>query len=229
MYVEDVAGLFAGVQMSTLEFHVWGSTIDDLEKPERLIFDIDPDEELGFAGVRDAARRIRDALGGLGLESFPMVTGGKGVHVVAPLRPQAEWPLVKEFCRAFARSLERGDPDRFTANIRKARRGGKVFVDYLRNERGATAVVPWSTRARPNASVAVPVGWDELGRLKSASAFSIEAAAERARDADPWPDYARLARPITPAMLEAVAGPAPAKTRSSRASAAKSSPKARAG
>ena len=160
-----------------------------------------------FPNVCDAARRIRDALGGWSLESFPMVTGGKGIHVIAPLKPAAQWPEVKDFCQAFAKSLERDDPDRFTANIRKVKRGGKVFVDYLRNERGSTAVCPWSTRAKPAATVAVPVSWDELGSLKGAGAFSLEAAAERAQEPDPWPDYASLTQSITLGMVEAVAGP----------------------
>jgi bifunctional non-homologous end joining protein LigD len=207
MYVEDTAGLLAGVQMSTLEFHVWGSSIDDLERPERVVFDIDPDEEMSFTGVCDAARRIRDALGDWGLESYPMVTGGKGIHVIAPLQPVAEWPAVKDYCQAFAKTLERDDPDRFTANIRKAKRGGKVFVDYLRNERGSTAVCPWSTRAKPAATVAVPVSWDELGSFKSAGVFSLDAAAERSNAADPWPGYLAPSQSITPAMVDAATEP----------------------
>lgn len=217
MYIEDAAGLLAAVQMSTLEFHVWGSTIDALETPERVIFDIDPDEELGFAGVRDAARSIRDALGERGLESFPMVTGGKGIHVIAPLEPTTEWPLVKDFCHAFAKTLERDQPQRFTANIRKVKRDGKVFVDYLRNERGSTAVAPFSTRARPNAAVAIPVGWDELGRLRSASGFSIETAADRAREPDPWPTYGTLTQSISADMVEAITAPLRKKKRATEA------------
>lgn len=207
MYLEDAAGLLAAVQMSTLEFHVWGSSIDALEIPERVIFDIDPDEDLDFRGVCDAARSIRDALGRWGLESFPMVTGGKGIHVIAPLRPGAEWPQVKAFCHAFAKTLERDEPRRFTANIRKVKRDGKVFVDYLRNERGATAVAPFSTRARTIAACAVPVGWEELGRLKGANTFTLEKAAERAKAADPWPGYRDLEQAITGDMVDAITAP----------------------
>lgn len=207
LYLEEPAALLAGVQMSVLEFHVWGSRIDKLEKPERIIFDLDPDEGLGFEHVRDAATDIRDALAGWGLKSFPMVTGGKGVHVIAPLRPSAEWSLVKDFCQAFAKTLEREQPDRFTANIRKAKREGRVFIDYFRNERGSTAIAPFSTRARRGAPVATPVGWDELGRLEAGNVFSLAEAADRAAEPDPWTDYFELKQEITASMFEKIAEP----------------------
>ncbi len=204
LYIDDAAGLAASVQMNALELHIWGSHIDNLEKPDRIIFDIDPDEGLGFAAVRDAARDIRDRLKTLGLESFAMVTGGKGVHVIAPLRPSLEWPEVKQFCHDFAEQLATAEPDRFTSNIRKARRTGRMFVDYLRNERGATAVAPFSTRARDGAPCAVPVSWDELQTLSKASAFSLPEAAARAGGKDPWAGYFDLSQTITKAMLKAV-------------------------
>ena len=206
-YVTDVEGIMAGVQMSTLEFHIWGSHIDTLETPDRIIFDIDPDEGLEFRQVRDAARRIREVLREWGLESYPMVTGGKGIHVIAPLQPETEWPLVKLFCRAFAQKLEDNEPEHFTANIRKVERKGRMFVDYLRNERGATAIAPFSTRARPGIPCAVPVSWDELDTLQAANVFTLETAAARAHEPDPWPDYFKLKQSITTQMVEAVAGP----------------------
>lgn len=207
-YVTDIEGVLAGVQMSTLEFHIWGSHIGKtLEKPDRIIFDIDPDEGLDFGRVRQAALHIRDVLGEWGLESYPMVTGGKGIHVIAPLRPVTEWPLVKLFCRTFAQQLEDNEPDDFTANIRKVERKGRMFVDYLRNERGATAVTPFSTRAKPGITCAVPVAWDELDTLKAANQFRIGDAAERAKEPDPWTGYFDLTQSITKGMVEAVAGP----------------------
>lgn len=206
-YVTDLAGIVAGVQMSTLEFHIWGSHIETLEQPDRIIFDIDPDEGLDFKLVREAAARIRDVLAEWGLDSYPMVTGGKGIHVIAPLRPVTEWPVVKLFCRTFAQKLEDNEPERFTANIRKVERKGRMFVDYLRNERGATAIAPFSTRARPGSPCAVPVSWDELATLGAANLFTIEAAADRARQPDPWPDYFALTQSITMGMVESVAGP----------------------
>ena len=207
MYLENAAGLLAGVQMSVLESHVWGSRVDDLERPERIIFDLDPDEGLGFDHVRGAAHDIRGALQEWDLRSYPMVTGGKGIHVIAPLKPAADWALVKSFCQAFAKTLERDEPDRYTSNIRKAKREGRVFVDYFRNERGATAVAPFSTRARKGAPVAVPVDWGELDALKRANGFSIAEAAERATGADPWPDYFEATQPITEDMLETISAP----------------------
>jgi bifunctional non-homologous end joining protein LigD len=207
MYVTSAAGLMAMVQMNTLEFHIWGASIDDVEKAERIIFDIDPDEGLGFAEVRDAAYRIRERLGEWALESFPLVTGGKGIHVVAPVRAITEWPLVKDFCHAFADRLEATEPERFTSNIRKAKRTGRMFVDYLRNERGSTAIGPFSTRARKGCPVAMPVSWDELDNIPAANVFTLEAAAQRAQEADPWPNYFQLTQSITKGMVEAVAGP----------------------
>lgn len=147
-YIEDLPGLIAGTQMNVLEWHLWGADIDQVEKPERIIFDIDPDEGLGFAEVRSAARDISKALQALDLESYPLVTGGKGVHVIAPLRPSMEWPEVKAFCKALAQRLADNEPDRFVATMSKAKRKGKLFIDYLRNERGSTAIAPWSSRSR---------------------------------------------------------------------------------
>jgi bifunctional non-homologous end joining protein LigD len=205
-YVTDLAGLVGGAQMSTLEFHIWGSRIDKLEKPDRVIFDIDPDEDLDFKAVRRGALDIRDRLETWGLKSFAMATGGKGIHVIAPLKPVLEWPEVKLFCRTFAERLATDEPDRFTANIRKVRREGRMFIDYLRNERGSTAIAPFSTRGRKGVPCAVPIGWDEVETLERANGFTIEAAAARAQEPDPWPSYFKLTQSITKAMLSAVAG-----------------------
>ena len=206
LYIEDAAGLAASVQMSALELHIWGSHIDKLEHADRIVFDIDPDEGLDFAATRQAAIDIRDRLGAWGLQSFPMVTGGKGIHVVAPLRRTLEWPDIKLFCRTFAEKLAVDEPDRFTSNIRKATRRGRMFVDYLRNERGATAVCPYSTRAKPGCPVATPVSWAEVETLAASSMFSLGQAAARAQGQDPWPDYFELTQSITRAMLSSVAG-----------------------
>ena len=205
-YITDLAGLIAGTQMNVLEWHLWGSRTKDVEKPERIIFDIDPDEGLGFEQVRAAAIDIRAELDAWGLESYPLISGGKGIHVIAPLRPTTEWPEVKSFCKTFAQRLSDKFPDRFTANSRKASRKGKLFIDYLRNERGATAIAPWSTRSRQGAPVAVPVGWDELETIKAANQFSLAAAIERAGQVDPWEGYFTTDQSITKAMVSSVAG-----------------------
>lgn len=173
LYVEDVAGILACVQMGTIEFHGWASLARDVEKPDRMIFDLDPDEGLAFADVKTAARDIRDRLADIGLVSFAMLSGGKGVHVVVPLKPDHGWDVHKDFARRFAEALAMAEPDRFTATMSKAKRKGKIFIDWLRNQRGSTAVVPYSARARSNAPVAVPIAWDELRNVETAAEFHI--------------------------------------------------------
>ena len=183
LYVDDVRGLLAAVQMGTIEFHGWGSRIKPLEKPDRLVFDLDPDVGLDVAKVRVAAVRVRDLGADLGLERFPLLTGGKGIHVLGPLDATASWDKVKSFAERFSRAVAEAEPDRFTANIRKAQRKGRIFLDWLRNQRGATAVLPYSARAREGAPVAAPVSWDELGDFAGGNAFTI-------RDADKLLDRA---------------------------------------
>nr|WP_295887819.1 DNA ligase D [uncultured Devosia sp.] len=203
-YIDDLAGLIAGTQMNVLEWHLWGSLTKNVEKPERIIFDIDPDEGLGFEHIRAAATDIRDELAALGLESYALVSGGKGIHVIAPLRPITEWDEVKGFCKAFAQRLADKYPDRFTANIRKVNRKDKLFIDYLRNERGATAIAPWSSRSRRGAPAAVPISWPELDTIKAANQFTLADAAERAQKPDPWKGYFDTTQSITKAMRSAV-------------------------
>nr|WP_315379442.1 DNA ligase D [uncultured Sphingomonas sp.] len=177
LYVSDVDGMLACVQMGSIEFHGWGSRVADVEKPDRLVFDLDPDEGLDFEVVKKAAEHLKEQLAEIGLTSWPMLSGGKGVHVVVPLVPQAEWPAAKSFCERFARALAQAEPERFTANLKKANRVGRIFIDYLRNQRGATAVLPYVARARANAPVATPVTWTELRGIDSAHAFTIRDAA----------------------------------------------------
>ena len=169
--------------MGTIEFHGWGSRIDPLEKPDRLVFDLDPDEGLGFDAVKQGAERLRASLADLGLVTFPLLSGGKGIHVVAPLDQTAEWPAVKSFAERFSRAIAEAEPDLFTANIRKVQRKGRIFLDWLRNQRGATAVMPYSARARDHAPVAAPIAWQELDGLDSPAHFTI-------RDADQLLDRA---------------------------------------
>ena len=178
LYFEDIRGLLASVQMGTMEFHGWGSKVDKVEYPDRLVFDLDPDEGLDFARVKEAAVRVRDLVAQLGLKSFPLLTGGKGIHVVIPLDATADWTEVKSFADRFSRAVSEAEPDRFTANIRKVQRKGRIFLDWLRNQRGATAVMPYSARAREGAPVAAPIAWDELDEYDSGAAFSIRDAAE---------------------------------------------------
>ena len=173
LYVDSAAGLVACVQMGTIEFHGWGSTVAHLEQPDRLVFDLDPDEGLDFGDTKRAAEHLKNQLAELGLTSFPMLSGGKGVHVVVPLTPRAEWPVVRDFAERFARALSAAEPDRFLAVMTKAKRRGKIFIDYLRNGRGATAIMPYAARAREGAPVAAPVSWTELRNLDSAHHWSV--------------------------------------------------------
>jgi bifunctional non-homologous end joining protein LigD len=176
IFVADQAGLMTCVQMGTIEFHGWGSPVVDVERPDRLVFDLDPDEGLGFEEVKRAARDLKRYLADMGLQTFPLVTGGKGLHVVVPLTPQAEWPEVKDFAQRFCVALATAEPDRFTANMAKAKRTGRIFLDYLRNQRGATAIMPYSTRAREGAPVSAPISWDELDETESGARFSVRDA-----------------------------------------------------
>jgi bifunctional non-homologous end joining protein LigD len=178
LYVQDARGILACVQMGTIEFHGWGSKAKKLEYPDRLVFDLDPDEGLDFAKVKAASERLRDLLADLGLVTFPLLTGGKGIHVVAPLDAKSDWPKVKSFAERFSRAIAEAEPEIFTANIRKNQRKGRIFLDWLRNQRGATAVMPYSARAKEGAPVAAPVAWEELDKYKSGAAFSIRDADE---------------------------------------------------
>ncbi len=173
LYIDDAAGILACVQMGTIEFHGWGSLASDVEAPDRMVFDLDPDEGLDFADVRRAAGDIRKRLADLGLVSFAMLTGGKGVHVVVPLTPGHSWDAHKDFAKRFAEALALAEPERFTANMSKAKRKGRIFLDYLRNQRGSTAVLPYSARARSHAPVASPIAWSELDAFDNAHPFAI--------------------------------------------------------
>jgi bifunctional non-homologous end joining protein LigD len=173
LYFDDIKGLLACVQMGTIEFHGWGSKVKKVEYPDRLVFDLDPDVGLDFGNVKEAAALLRELLKGLGLESFPLLSGGKGIHVVVPLDASKDWPVVKDFAERFSRAIAEAEPKMFTANIRKEQRKGRIFLDWLRNQRGATAVMPYSARGREGAPVAAPIAWDELDRYDSGHHFSI--------------------------------------------------------
>jgi bifunctional non-homologous end joining protein LigD len=204
LYVDGIEGVIAAVQMGTLEFHIWGSRIDAVEKPDRLVFDLDPDDSLDFPVVSLAAAVVRQRLSDLGLQTVALVTGGKGVHVIAPLRRTAEWPEVKSFARAFATRLANEEPDIFVATASKQRRRGRIFVDWLRNERGATAIAPYSTRAREGGPVATPVAWDELKALTEANAFHTENVISRMNENDPWAASSSWRQSITAKMLRSL-------------------------
>ncbi len=186
LYVEDADGILSCVQMGTIEFHGWGCRIDALEKPDRMVFDLDPDTGLDFADVKTAAVDLRRRLADIGRVGFAMLSGGKGVHVVVPLDPGHGWDAHRDFSKRFAEAVSLAEPDRFVATMSKAKRKGKIFIDWLRNQRGSTAILPYAVRAREGAPVAAPIGWDALGDAKGAAMWTIEdAGALLARAASP--------------------------------------------
>jgi len=191
LMIDSAAGLVGAAQIGGLEIHLWGSRWKTLERPDRMVFDLDPDPEVKFADVREAARDVRKLLEAANLESFAMVTGGKGIHVVVPLNASQSWDEIKSFAKGVATKLAANEPDRFVATMSKAKRKGRIFIDWLRNERGSTAIAPYSPRAKPIASVATPVSWTELSRIEAANAFKIPSVLRRLKQAksDPWKGY----------------------------------------
>ncbi|MBV8594126.1 MAG: DNA ligase D, partial [Caulobacteraceae bacterium] len=170
--IRDLDGLIGLVQAAVLEIHPWGSTVDDWERPDTLIMDLDPGDNVPWEAVIEAAKEVRDRLSAAGLAAFVKTSGGKGLHVVAPVKPRAEWPEAKAFTKAMADSMVADSPDRYVATIAKAKRTGKILIDYLRNQRGTTAVAAYSTRARPGAAVSMPLAWEELSPAIGAAYFT---------------------------------------------------------
>lgn len=192
--IRDVKGLISLIQMGAMEIHPWGCREEDIEHPDRLIFDLDPGPGVEWRGVVEAAKGIRDHLAGMKLESFVKTSGGKGLHVVAPIRARATWEQAKEFCRGVAAEFSLRDPKRYIAVMTKAKREGRIFIDYLRNSRGATSVAPFSTRARSTAAVSAPIAWSESKPSLGPAAFTVRnlpARLERLRT-DPWAGFFRL-------------------------------------
>jgi bifunctional non-homologous end joining protein LigD len=200
--LDNFDGLVALAQMGVLEIHTWGAHRDKVERPDLLVMDLDPDESLPWQAVRDAALDLRRRLADLSLDSFVKTTGGKGLHVVVPLERRIGWDEHKEFAEAVALAMVRDEPHRYVATMTKSKRSGKIFVDYLRNGRGSTAIAAYSTRARPGAPVAAPITWDELEAGVSPSDFTVLTMPERLQRQrrDPWHGFADTRQSITAAM-----------------------------
>ena len=177
LYVETTQEIVACAKVQTVEFHGWGSRAGEVETPDRLVIDLDPDPKLGFERVKKAAFQVRRSFDAVGLESFALLSGGKGIHIVVPLEPVAAWPEVDEFAKAFCTALADAAPERFTVALPKPQRRGRIFLDFLRNHRTATAVMPYSARARPGMPVAAPATWEELDRIERSDSFTIADAA----------------------------------------------------
>jgi bifunctional non-homologous end joining protein LigD len=173
LYVGSDEEIVACAKVQTVEFHGWGSRAPDIERPDRLVIDLDPGEGVSFGSVKAAAHQVRRSLAELGLDSFALLTGGKGIHVVVPNTPGAEWPEVREFAKLFCTAVAEGAPERFTVALPKPARRGRIFLDFLRNQRTATAVMPYSARARARMPVAAPVTWEELESITRSDAFTI--------------------------------------------------------
>ena len=194
VYIKDLQGLIELVQMNTLEFHPWGARVDKPDSPDRIVLDLDPAPGVAWTAVVACARAIRKQLEDMELTSFVRTSGGKGLHVVVPFRRGPGWPVVKDFCERFADAMVARDPEHYIATASKAQREGKIFIDWLRNARGATSVCSWSLRARDGAPVAMPLRWEELGKVSGGAAFDLRAALKRAASlkADPWAGLATL-------------------------------------
>jgi bifunctional non-homologous end joining protein LigD len=188
LYVENAAQVLELVQFNAIEFHPWASTIKKTDVTDYLVFDLDPGPDVVWKAVVGAAEFLRDRLRDLKLESFVRTSGGKGLHVVVPLNPAVAWADAKDFAHGFAASMAEQRPDEFIATASKAKRGGVIFIDYLRNSRGATSVASYSLRSRAGAPVALPLSWTELRKTKSASAFTLRNVPARIKrkTRDPW-------------------------------------------
>lgn len=187
-YIESVSGLIAEAQMGTLEFHTWGSRVDKLDTPDIMVFDLDPDEGMDLSRVRQGALDMRSILAELSLQSFLKTSGGKGYHIVVPFKPVMTWEMFNDFAKRVAQVMEQKWPDRYTSNVRKAKRTDKIFIDWIRNGRGATSIAPYSVRARVGAKVSMPIAWEELNTVAPDSIDMAEAL-RRIGGSDPWKDF----------------------------------------
>jgi bifunctional non-homologous end joining protein LigD len=187
-YIENTTGLISEVQKGTLEFHTWGSRIESLEKPDIMVFDLDPDVGMDLERVRRGVKDLKSVLEQLSLVSYLKTSGGKGYHVVVPFRPSAGWDAFHDFSRRVAEVMEQQWPDRYTSNVRKEKRKNRIFIDWIRNGRGATSIAPYSIRARKGAGVSMPIAWDELEAV-APDAVGMADALQRIGKDDPWKGF----------------------------------------
>lgn len=186
-YITNTCGLINEVQMNSVEFHTWGSKINSLEKPDVMVFDLDPDENLSLRKLRDGVRDLKSILDELKLVSYLKTSGGKGYHIVVPIE-NMNWGEFREFARNVALLMKSKWPDKYTSNIRKDKRKGKIFIDWVRNTRGATSIAPYSLRARSGATVSMPISWDELDKIKP-NGITLKKAIKMLNDKDPWKNF----------------------------------------
>jgi bifunctional non-homologous end joining protein LigD len=196
--IDDASGLVAAAQIGAIELHTWGAAEADALHPDRLVFDLDPGDGVAVPATVAAARDVRKRLAAHGLEGFCRTSGGKGLHVVAPLTPGADWDTTRRWCREFAETMERDSPELYVASVPKTRRRGHILMDWLRNGLGATAVASFSPRARPGAGVATPLAWREVTDALDPAKFTLQSLAARLQRQrqDPWGGFAEAARPL---------------------------------
>jgi len=200
MEIAGEKGLVTAAQMNTIEIHTWNATTRAIEKPDRIVFDLDPGEGVEWTTVREAAQLVQALLDELALRSFLKTSGGKGLHVVVPITPKHDWDTVKDLSKAIVVHLARTLPGRFVSKAGASNRKGRIFVDYLRNGRGSTTVAAWSTRARPGIGVSVPVAWEELPELTGGAHWTLRSVEQRLAQPDPWAAYAATRQTIDAAM-----------------------------
>lgn len=186
-YINDITGLINEVQMNSIEFHIWGSQVKTIEKPDIIVFDLDPDEKLSLKKLRDGVRDLKSLLDELDLKSYLKTSGGKGYHIVVPIN-NVNWKETRKIAKDIATLMETKWPDKYTSNIRKEKRKGKIFIDWVRNTRGATSIAPYSLRARKNATVSMPIAWKDLDKIKP-NEITMKKAIERLKLSDPWKDF----------------------------------------
>lgn len=187
-YIKSISGLISEVQMNTIEFHIWGSNIKSLNKPDIIVFDLDPDEKMSIKKVRQGVKDLKSILDELSLTSFLKTSGGKGYHVVVPIKPAANWKKIREFAKNIAEIMEAKWPDRYVSNVRKVNRKNKIFVDWIRNIKGATSVAPYSLRIKNNATISMPITWKEFDTVTPNGVTMVEAI-KRLRKKDPWTNF----------------------------------------
>jgi bifunctional non-homologous end joining protein LigD len=194
LFIRDVAGLIAMVQMGVLEIHPWAVTVEHPDRADRVIFDLDPAEGLGFEEVIHAAKEVRERLKALGLVSFVKTTGGKGLHVIVPVEPTSEWREVKSFAKGLSAEMAADSPERYLTKISKAERAGRIFIDYLRNDPTSTAVAPYSTRSRAGAPVAMPIRWEQVKAGLDPCDYTVATVPELIgkQRADPWAEMLQV-------------------------------------
>jgi bifunctional non-homologous end joining protein LigD len=194
-YIDNAYGLISEVQMNTVEFHTWGSPVSQLELPDTMVFDLDPGEGLSIDRVREGVRDLKKVLDELSLVSYLKTSGGKGYHIVIPLKPSAGWDAFSGFAKRVAEAMQQRWPNRYTSNMRKEHREGKIFIDWVRNSRGSTSIAPYSLRARKGAPVSMPITWQQLDAI-APDEINLSKAAEMIGQEDPWMDYFNIKQRI---------------------------------